>query len=357
MRATFNNNKMVYLLVDIRQNQSSVSTEEFIMSKLFYNGAAVPIDPKESVLDALLRAGHDVPYGCKSGACQACMLQAQSGELPPHCQPGLGDAVKQLGYFLSCSCYPTSETPLHICTSDEAIQKIPAVVSEKSFIGKQILRLRLNATIDYQPGQYFTLWRDNQLARSYSVASVPPLQTELEFHIKHIENGAFSHWAANTLQVGDTLNLQGPMGTCFYTPQQAEQTLLLAGIGTGLAPLYGIVRDALAKQHSGNIYLYVAARDANNFYYTEALKQLCQKHPNLQVKFVCQTLAEAHAAEEFTVGDIYQVIKQQHPNMRDYKVFLCGAESFVKKLKKQCFLAGTKMTDILADAFLASSVE
>lgn len=324
------------------------------MTTLFFDAKPVPIDPSESVLDALLRAGHTIPHACKSGACQSCMLQAQSGELPPNCQPGLSDTLKQLGYFLSCSCYPEADAGLQVCASPELQQKTPAQLSEKALIGKNILRLRLRAAMTYRPGQYVRLWKDNTLARSYSLASVASLQADLEFHIKHIPQGAFSDWAVTSLKTGDTLYLQGPLGTCFYTPGKSKQRLLLAGVGTGLAPLYGILREALEQQHSGEVFMYVGASNSENFYYVDQLKQLEYRYPNVQVKFVCQQIADGHSDDNYLQGNIYEVIKQRHPDMKHHKIFLCGAESFVKKLKKQCFLAGASMNDILADTFFAS---
>ncbi|MBX2857149.1 MAG: 2Fe-2S iron-sulfur cluster binding domain-containing protein [Cellvibrionaceae bacterium] len=323
------------------------------MAKLFFDGKAVPIGPSESILDALLRDGYNVPYGCKSGACQSCMLQAQSGELPANCQPGLSDSLKQLGYFLSCSCYPKADATLQVHSSPDSVQKVPAVVKEKTFIGKNTLRLRLRAAINYQPGQYLTVWKDAKLARSYSIASVASLQPELEFHIKHIPQGEFSNWVATALQTGDTLYLQGPMGTCFYTSGKPEQPLVLAGIGTGLAPLYGILREALEQQHSGEVFLYVGAKSSENFYYVEKLKQLESSYSNVQVKFICQHTTADHSGDYYVPGDIYEIIKQRHPDMKQHKIFLCGAESFVRKLKKQCFLAGANMNEILVDTFLA----
>ena len=323
------------------------------MSKLFFDGAPVPIDPKESVLDALLRAGHDIPYGCKSGACQACMLTAEKGDIPAQSQPGLTDSQKQMGCFLSCSCYPNEDTSLYVQASEDAVERIAASVTEKSFIGDSIIRLRLSAALSYQAGQYVTLWKDDKLARSYSIASVSSDQS-LEFHIKHIENGAFSAWVAKELKQGDTLHLQGPMGSCFYTSSSSEQNLVLAGIGTGLAPLYGIVRDALAQQHQGQIFLYVAAKYSKNFYYVEELKKLEAENPKLSVIFVAQELSDDSHSSFASAGDIYATVKQQHPDMKNHRVFLCGAESFVKKLKKQSFLAGANMKEILSDSFLTS---
>jgi CDP-4-dehydro-6-deoxyglucose reductase len=310
----------------------------------------LPLQDGESVLEGLLRHGIEVSHGCRAGACQACLLQALAGELPRGAQAGLKSTQKSLGLFLSCQCKPTG--PLEICFSDQGAKKVSARVIDKALIGNNILRVRLEKVLDFRAGQYLNIWNGeagNTLIRSYSIASVPQLEDFIELHIKIIANGRFSRWAADAMESGDQLMIQGPLGDCFYTPGDPQQPLLFMGIGTGLAPLYGILRDALQQGHEGDISLVLGARAEEGFYLREALARLQRDYSQLKVHFVCQS--PSAFAGDVDSTDIYSFVKQQFPNTKGMKVYLCGADSFVRKMKKQVFMSGAAMNDIHADAF------
>ena len=84
------------------------------------------------------------------------------------------------------------------------------------------------------------------LARSYSIASLLT-DDSLELHVRVLPEGRMSQWLASTARVGHADGDPGPSGDCFYTAGREDQPLLLAGTGTGLAPLFGIARDALRQ--------------------------------------------------------------------------------------------------------------
>lgn len=315
------------------------------MTSVAFEGNQCGVADGESVLDSLIRNGHDIPSGCRAGVCQACIMVVDAGDIPAPAQKGLSAAQIALNQFLSCQCKPAQ--PVAVRRASMAATRVEGTVVEKCWLNEQVLRLRLEATLDYIPGQYVTLWKDSRVARSYSLASHPDQDDFLEVHIKHIPGGKFSSWASGELGVGDSLGIQGPLGQCIYTAT-AGQPLLLAAIGTGLAPIYGILRDALAKGHSGPIDLVAGASSTAGFYLVDELQQLAEAHPGLNVHFVAQQADPGFAVE----ADIYQYCKQAWPDMKGVRVLLCGADSFVRKMRKQCFLGGASMADISADVFL-----
>lgn len=301
----------------------------------------------ETVLEALEGAGLDIPNACRAGACQACKLQATQGQVPAIAQQGLTNAEKTLGYFLSCQCQPNEDLTL---TQPAAQKRTTATVLALKKLSPQILQLRLSAAFPFVAGQFFTLWHQGNIARSYSIASTAD-EGFIECHIKKVPGGLFSQYAFEHLKVDDTLEIQGPTGSCIYAPRDATQPLLLAGLSTGLAPLFGILKQALQQQHCGPIHLICAAKSEQGIYLTTELKQLEAAHTNLRVDFVIQE----GPATDYTQANVYDFCKQAHPSTKGYSVYLCGAQSFVTKLKKQCFLAGANMAEIHADAFLACS--
>ena len=323
------------------------------MTVIHYKGESIELSPSESVLDGLLRQGHDISFGCRAGACQACLMIASSGALPADAQKGLSDAQIALNYFLACQCNLSTPPPqpLSIEKVSRDDQTTPGTLISKTRLNAHVLRLRVAADLTYKPGQYCTLWNSEGVARSYSLASHPVQDDDLEFHIKVLPDGRFSQWADSSLNVGDALDIQGPMGTCIYAGE-AEQPLLLAAIGTGLAPIYGILKDAIAQQHRGAIDVVLGAKEPDNFYLVPELQALAEAHSHLNIHFISQGAATEFAES----GDIYAYCKASFPSLKDSKVYLCGAESFVLKMRKQCFMSGAAMKNISADVFVPSGV-
>lgn len=275
-------------------------------------------------------------------------MALDDGDVPAKAQTSLSDAQLALNYFLSCQCVP--QVNISVRRIETSALRQNAEVVEKFKLSDQVLCLRLKADMAYLSGQYVTIWKDDSVGRSYSLASLPDQDESLEFHIKLIEGGAVSGWLNNHIQTGDHLEIQGPMGQCIYTAKP-DQPLLLSAIGTGLAPIVGLLRHALSTNHAEPIHLVIGAKQAADFYLLDRLEAICQAHSNVHLHLV--TLEEASG--EVRQADIYAYCKQQFPSLINWRVFLCGADSFVLKMRKQCFLSGAAMKDISADPFLAFS--
>jgi NAD(P)H-flavin reductase len=320
------------------------------MSSIVVNDQRYPLEPGATVLDTLLEAGLNVSHGCKAGACQSCLLRASSGTIPDVAQQGLKETLKAEGWFLACRCNPVDELTIDLTAGAKQTQT--AQVVEKRLLSPRVMGvwLKTGQPLSYRAGQYITLWRDDSVARSYSLASLPGDDTTLELHVARIDGGAVSTWVHNELQVGDTLQLQGPMGECFYVAGNAEQPLLLVGTGTGLAPLYGVVRDALLNGHCGPIHLFHGARTIDYLYYHAELMALSKQHENLHYH---PSLVQASAMDpdEVELGPVDQLVAQHLPKLDGWRVYLSGAPDIVNQLRKRCFLAGAASKEIFTDPF------
>ena len=321
------------------------------MAQLKYKDNIFNVSAGSTVLDTLLEQGYEIPNNCRAGACQSCVMQVTKGNVPEQAQKGLKDSHKAQGFFLACSCEP--EEDINIQLPDAQRLRIPARVTQINKLSSDVVELKIktNEPYEYHAGQYVTLWRDEKLGRSYSLASLPEENGTLNFHIKLIPDGKFSGWVHSDLQIGDTLFIQGPAGECFYTPDNPEQNLLLIGTGTGLAPLYGIIHDALQQGHTGEIHLFYGGLNAAGLYLTEELYKLEQEHSNIKYH-PCVMNSEENMPGNFTEGDISKIVSELVPKPTGWKTFLCGDETLVKKLQKQTFLAGCNMKDIYSDPFI-----
>ncbi|WP_050816832.1 FAD-binding oxidoreductase [Rickettsiella massiliensis] len=156
-----------------------------------------------------------------------------------------------------------------------------------SFFSAEVLCVKLavkNGAL-FRPGQFIHLIHPSSVLRSYSIANLPHRDRFIELHIKLLNHGFMSRWLHKKAIVGTTLKIQGPLGHCFYhNPTQQAFPIVLAGTGTGLAPLVGIALDALAQQHPGPIYLLHGGVRAEDLYLDQSLQTLSSRYTHFFIR-------------------------------------------------------------------------
>jgi ring-1,2-phenylacetyl-CoA epoxidase subunit PaaE len=69
----------------------------------------VPVAEGESILDAALRAGMDLPFACKGGMCSTCRAKLVEGEAPMEVNYSLEPWELKAGFILTCQARPASD--------------------------------------------------------------------------------------------------------------------------------------------------------------------------------------------------------------------------------------------------------
>ncbi|MFD3189873.1 2Fe-2S iron-sulfur cluster-binding protein [Sedimentitalea sp. HM32M-2] len=130
---------------------------------------------------------------------------------------------------------------------------------------------------DFVQGQYLTFRRDfdgTELRRSYSICAGKD-EGLLQVGIKRVEGGAFSTWANEALQPGDTLEAMEPMGS-FFAPLDAAATRNYLGFagGSGITPVLSILKTTLAAEPHSSFTLVYANKGVNTIMFREELEDL-----------------------------------------------------------------------------------
>lgn len=320
------------------------------MPRLFCDGREIELRAGQRVLDALSDAGVVVPSSCRVGACQSCLVQATRGRPPAESQVGLKASLQAQAYFLACQATLTED--LEISLAGAAALEVHALIRSVDRLAADVLRVTLEPMqpFRYRAGQFLTLLREDGLARAYSLASLPT-DKHLELHVRVVPQGKMSAWLESASAVGSSVRLRGPSGDCCYLPGYPTQSLVLVGVGTGLAPLWGILREALAANHQGGIELWHGGRTPESLYLSDELMALATAHRNFSYR-ACAL--ESRGPSEVTVGHLDQLLLKAIPSFAGRRVYLCGDAGLVQLLKRKVFLAGASLQEIHADPFVSS---
>ncbi|SCY29096.1 iron-sulfur-binding ferredoxin reductase [Pseudomonas sp. NFACC37-1] len=308
------------------------------MPELTVAGRQWTVAAGSNLLDALNGAGVAVPYSCRAGSCHACLVQCVGGDVRDSRPDALSPTQRDQGWRLACQCQVVEDVRIH--TFDPQRDGQAAQVMAVDWLGGEVLRLRVTPErpLRYRAGQHLVLWA-GEVARPYSLASLPEEDRFLEFHLDCREPGQFTG-AARQMKAGDPIRL-GELrgGALHYDADWHDRPLWLLAAGTGLAPLFGLLREALRQHHQGPIRLIHVAHDTAGHYLAKPLAALAAKHESLSVELL--TAAEASSA-----------LAQLRLVSRQTQALLCGHPDRVEAFAKRLYLAGLPRNQLLADVFL-----
>ena len=319
------------------------------MRSITFGESTFSCKPDETVLETLLRENIQVPNGCRQGLCQACLMRSLDNSPPVSAQVGLRDTLQKQNYFLACVCRP--EQNMTVALPNQQGASIEATVTQKQLLTPDIVHLVLEyqTQFNFFAGQFVNLTRSDGLTRSYSIANIPQHEKILEFHIRRLPNGQFSRWIYDELELDTQLTISEAQGFCHYLPGRAEQPLMLIGTGSGLAPLYGILSDALAQNHSGPIHLFHGSRDLNGLYFINQMRELAAEFDNFH--YTACLSGEGIESDHAQRGRAHDVALSSIETLSGWRIFLCGHPEMISQTKRMAFMKGASMNDIYTEIF------
>jgi len=135
-----------------------------------------------------------------------------------------------------------------------------------------LLRIEVTGRTQHLPGQHYvfrlTAEDGYSASRSYSVASAPD-DPVLEFYVERLDDGEVSTFLADVVEVGDELDLRGPIGGWFVW--EADVPAVGVAGGTGVVPLVAMLRHARNLGRESLLRLAVSARTLDELPYAEEL--------------------------------------------------------------------------------------
>jgi ferredoxin-NADP reductase len=132
-----------------------------------------------------------------------------------------------------------------------------------------------------------------QAQRSYSIASPPSRPGEVDLTIERIADGEVSPYFHDIVEVGDQVEVRGPIGGYFvWEPALGGPLVLIAG-GSGVVPLMAILRVRASAEPKPTAVLLYSSRNYDDVIYRDELAALDAGDDGLRI---IQTLTRSQPA-------------------------------------------------------------
>ena len=320
------------------------------------SGHTFESDPSQSILDAALAEGLMLKHSCRSGTCGSCKGQVLSGEVDHADSPleVLSLAEREGGLALFCCARPRSALVIDAPEVTEfrgiSVQQIAGRVASVEKVSDDVAILRLmlppEHSFRYLPGQYVQVLLKNGQRRSYSMATSVLRDNQLEWHVRHMPNGAFSGHVFNALKPRDLLRLEGPFGGFFL--RESDRPMVFLASGTGFAPIQALLEQLVDQGNRRPVYLYWGGRRRSDLY---RHAELLEMERTLSWLRYTPVLSEPGPSCDWqgSVGFVHKAVMKDFSSLREFEVYACGAPIVVdsartdytleRELDPGCFFA------------------
>lgn len=167
--------------------------------------------------------------------------------------------------------------------------------------------------------------------RAYTLSSSPQ-DPFWQVTIKDV--GLVSHHLHQSLQVGDEIRVDGPFGDFHLTALPCERPLLLSA-GSGITPMWAMLRDELAKRPDADIRFIHSARTPEDVIFADELSALVEAHAGVRHALILEEAPSEHP----WVGRLTpEMLRELAPDLLSRHVYLCGPAPYMAAVSEM--LAG-----------------
>jgi len=319
----------------------------------------------ETILDAALRNGFFLKYGCRHGGCGTCKVVMSEGDVEGEGSSfAISAGERADGVVLACSSRPATDCTIDVdsmeLTEDEfrAGDQVASFEVELASLERLThdtcalsLALQPPASIAFTDGQFVNVVvPGTDMVRSYSLANAPEDSDRIDLIVKLLPGGAFSALLESGLHVGDSLTLHGPLGELRLRLSH-RKVLMVAG-GSGLAPFLSMLRNLERRGRSREIDLVFGARTRADLYLVGELERLVAALPG--VTFV-PALSEPD--DELWTGErglVTEVIARRYTSLDGYDAYLAGPPAMIEASIPLITGLGVRPANVHFDAFVPS---
>jgi ferredoxin-NADP reductase len=238
----------------------------------------------------------------------------------------------------------------------ELLKWLPATVTEARPENAHARSITFNVPgwPSHRPGQHLdmrlTAEDGYQARRSYSIAT-PSNGESVTITAEFVAEGEVSPYLIEVLQVGDRLEVYGPIGGFFIWEGKDTRPLLLVAGGSGIVPLMCMLRHRATLKNKVPAKLLYSVRSPGDRIYAEELANLAEKQDGLELLYT-YTRVTPDNWTGFKGRVNTEMLKQvAFPNNTKQLAYVCGPTSFVEVVASSLLTLGLEAEAILTERF------
>jgi CDP-4-dehydro-6-deoxyglucose reductase len=319
------------------------------------SGHQFTVEENESILDAAIRQGINLPYGCRNGFCGDCRAALSQGEInyPNGQPPVMSDNETDICY--TCQATTSSDITIGVAevvaSSDIQTRIMPCKIDLIERLNEDVILLKLKLPegerLQFLAGQYLNFILNDGSKRAFSIANAPHDDTFIELHIRHVSGGAFTDQLFNGMQEKTILRIEAPLGS-YYLREESERPIILMGGGTGFAPLKGIIEHAFQIGVSRPMHLYWGVRSRADLYLPDLPEQWAARYPNFSYTPV---LSEPDQGWQGKTGWVHEAVIETYPDLSAHEVYMSGPPPMIQAGKETFLSHGLSDEKLYSDSF------
>lgn len=230
------------------------------------------VEGNDTLLEAALRNGVSLNYGCSNGNCGDCKARLVSGEVKKvHAHDYvLKQAEKDKGTILLCSYAPVNDVVIEANVAgarDIPVQTLQAKVKSVEVFNPRMAALHILAPrsqrLRFLGGQSIRLAVKGTSGR-YAIASCPCEDRHIEVQVPRREGDAFAESLFTVLKANDLVEVEGPYGE-FVLDEDSPRPVIFLAFGAGFAPIKSLVQHAMSLDLAESMDLHWLADEAGHY--------------------------------------------------------------------------------------------
>lgn len=190
-----------------------------------------------------------------------------------------------------------------------------------------------------------------QAQRSYSIASEPEREGEIDLTVERIDDGEVSIYMHDMLIPGDRIEVRGPIGGYFVWEAEMGEPLLLIAGGSGIVPLMSMIRHRAAAGTMNPTSLLYSSRSFEDVIYFNELEKLRSANHGVQV-FHTLTRSQPADWKGYSRRIDESMLKEvAQPLGRSVQAFICGPTLLVESVANSLVKIGINSSQIRTERF------